>query len=225
MVKKSRARKSTIKRKSRSVAAATRAAVVSGELNKQQWPISKAARMNLRYNDFLKLTSTTGSVVSNQFRMNSPYDVDYSYTGHQPYGYDQISGLYNYVCVIRFTIHLRYTALTAAMRVVIEPRFNNATLSGDPQAVMERNQTLNFIAVVGETGSKKFTCYLPSLSGTSLVNYKQTCGALPSANPAVVSYCNIYAQTMDTSLSGSLLYDYEIHMDTIFEQPVVQNQS
>lgn len=198
---------------------------LSGEKNRMQWPIPKSTRIVFRYNDFLKLTSTAGSTVSTQWRANSIYDPDYTYIGHQPYGYDQISGLYNSYCTIRCTIILRYTALTAAMRVVIEPRFNIVSLATDLQAVMERNQTMNFIAVPNETGYKKFSVYLPKLAGQSLVNYKQTCGAVPGTNPVVVTYFNLYAQVMDTALTGSLLLDYELHQDTIMEQPLVQNQS
>lgn len=180
----------------------------------------------LRYNDFNKMTSSAGSAATVQFRMNSLYDPDYTYIAHQPYLFDQISPLYNYYCVIKFTVILRYTALSNPMRVVLEPRFNNSSVTADLQAVMERNNSLNFIAVPGETGYKKYTCYLPKLAGySSVINYKQTCGAVPSANPVVVCWLTLHAQSMDTSTTGSLLVDYEMYFDTAFEQPVQQAQS
>lgn len=212
-------RKSTKKRTERDPSS------VSGENHPMKWPIPNASRVVFRYNDWLKLTSTTGSIASAQWRMNSLYDPDYSYTGHQPYGYDQLSGMYAAYIVTKFTIRIRYTAVTNPMRIVIEPRFNNAALGTDMQAIMERNKTLNWISVPNETGYKTFTCYLPSLAGQSLVNYKQTCGAIPTANPAVVSYLSLYAQTMDTSVTGSILFDYELYFDSLLEQPVVQAQS
>ena len=198
----------------------------AGERFATSYPIATNQRVLLRYNDYNKLTSTAGSSATQQFRMNSCYDTDYTYLGHQPYGWDQISALYNYYCVVKFTIVLRYTALSNAMRVVIEPRFNNSSITADLQAVMERNKSLNFIAVPNETGYKKYTCYLPNLAGyPSMDIYKQNCGAVPSGNPTVMSWLTLHCQTMDVSTTGSLLFDYEIHFDTTFEQPLQLAQS
>jgi len=197
----------------------------AGEGTSKAWPIPSRTRLNLRYNDYLKLTSTAGSVVHTQWRMGSLYDPDYTNVGHQPYGYDQISGLFNFYCVISFTVIIRYTALTTPMRVVMEPRYNNASVATDPQLVMERNHSLNWIAAVNETGYKKMKIYLPKLAGQDLANFKQTNGGVPSNNPAVNSFMTLYAQTMDTSATGSLVFDYEFYFDTVFEQAVQQAQS
>lgn len=37
---------------------------------------------------------TSSTIYSHQFRINSIYDPDYTYTGHQPKGHDQYEGLY-----------------------------------------------------------------------------------------------------------------------------------
>jgi len=54
-------------------------------------------RTKLRYADNISQTSgaSAGTFGSEwAFRLNSLYDPDYTYTGHQPYGFDQLASLY-----------------------------------------------------------------------------------------------------------------------------------
>lgn len=43
------------------------------------------------------------------YRLNSVYDPDYTGAGHQPYGFDQLSGLYNKYRVDRVKFEIIYT--------------------------------------------------------------------------------------------------------------------
>jgi hypothetical protein len=55
--------------------------------------------VNLNYCENGSLVSTTGVTAMRQFRINSAYDPDITYTGHQPMGYDQWSLFYNHYVV------------------------------------------------------------------------------------------------------------------------------
>lgn len=59
---------------------------------------------SLRYSTDFSLTSTAGAVSSYVFRANDLYDPDYTGTGHQPMGFDQMMQFYNHFCVIKARI-------------------------------------------------------------------------------------------------------------------------
>lgn len=54
----------------------------------------------LVYFDRYSFSHTVGSQGNQQFRLNSLFDPDYTGTGHQPMGYDQITPLYHQYCVL-----------------------------------------------------------------------------------------------------------------------------
>lgn len=58
-------------------------------------PFPSTMRRTFTYCQNYTLSSGTAVLGTQQvFRMNSLYDPDYTGAGHQPYGYDQVSGLY-----------------------------------------------------------------------------------------------------------------------------------
>lgn len=54
----------------------------------------------LRYSTTFALSSTSGAITSTQvFRANDLFDPDFTGTGHQPMGFDQLMVWYNHFCV------------------------------------------------------------------------------------------------------------------------------
>ncbi len=58
----------------------------------------------LRYSTDFTLTSTAGAVATYVFRANDLYDPDYTGSGHQPMGFDQMMQFYNHFCVLKARI-------------------------------------------------------------------------------------------------------------------------
>lgn len=56
---------------------------------------------SLRYSTDFSLSSTAGAVATYVFRANDLYDPDYTGSGHQPMGFDQMMQFYNHFCVIK----------------------------------------------------------------------------------------------------------------------------
>ena len=65
----------------------------------------------LRYSDQIVLDANTSSPARHHFRGTSVYDPDYTGTGHQPYGFDQYSRLYNHYIVDKAIITIRNASM------------------------------------------------------------------------------------------------------------------
>jgi len=61
----------------------------------------------LRYSTTFSLASTSGAITSTQvFRANDLFDPDFTGTGHQPMGFDQLMLWYNHFCVVNAKIRI-----------------------------------------------------------------------------------------------------------------------
>lgn len=60
----------------------------------------------LHYTDNFSILNTAGGLSEYSFRANSLYDPNYSGTGHQPFGFDQIAAFYNHYDVLSSTIKI-----------------------------------------------------------------------------------------------------------------------
>jgi len=56
---------------------------------------------SLRYSTTFQLTCTAGAVATYVFRANDLFDPDFTSTGHQPMGFDQMMLSYNHFCVVK----------------------------------------------------------------------------------------------------------------------------
>lgn len=63
----------------------------------------------LRYSTTIDLNPTVGTVANHLFRTNSINDPDYTGVGHQPYGHDQYSAIYNHYRVVSAKITMTPT--------------------------------------------------------------------------------------------------------------------
>jgi hypothetical protein len=87
----------------------------------------------LRYSTNFALTNTAGAVATWVFRANDCFDPDFTGTGHQPMGFDQMMVFYNHFCVtharikvtfksssttVPTTVCLRQDAASAALTVI-----------------------------------------------------------------------------------------------------------
>lgn len=59
------------------------------------FPLGRTFKAKLKYSSSDVALATAASGKLYQWRLNSFYDPDYTYAGHQPYGYDQIINFFN----------------------------------------------------------------------------------------------------------------------------------
>lgn len=87
--------------------------------------------VKLKYVQSFYMNYTSGNPTVKEFRVNSPYDPDYTATGHQPLYYDQYQALYKrqrtYGCKYNITIMNYDTA--AASEVIVTLKEQTAVLT------------------------------------------------------------------------------------------------
>jgi len=92
----------------------------------------------LRYSSNFSLNSTSGVPAWYVFRANDLFDPDFSGTGHQPMGFDQMMVFYNHFCVMEsyITCVFKNTSLASTVaQVGIRQDASSSTLSIIPEII------------------------------------------------------------------------------------------
>jgi len=93
-------------------------------------PFPSQIRRSFRYADLHQLTTeaTTGNMGTQaRYNMNSLFDPYYTGTGHQPYGYDQLTNIYSKYRVNRFHFKLTYTTPGGAADIFCAASYSAGT--------------------------------------------------------------------------------------------------
>lgn len=85
----------------------------------------------LRYSSSFVLTCTAGAVQTYIFRANDAFDPDFTSTGHQPMGFDQMMLFYNHFCVThsRLKVTFKSTVLNVPTTVCIRQDASSTPLT------------------------------------------------------------------------------------------------
>jgi len=83
--------------------------------------------VKMKYVQTIDLNTTSTSIASNIFRLNSIYDVDYTGAGHQPTGHDQWAYFYQYYRVLRVRVKALAEATNQIHTIAMGPTTSSAT--------------------------------------------------------------------------------------------------
>lgn len=72
----------------------------STKTNNVWYPMGKKKVVKLRYSEQVSINPAAGFAGDYVFSANSLFDPNVTGTGHQPYGFDQMSAFFNHYCVI-----------------------------------------------------------------------------------------------------------------------------
>ena len=75
------------------------------------FPMPKSKMLRFKYIDNISLNTATGVPTQHFFRANSLYDPDYTGTGHQPHGTDEMGLFFNHYTVISSKITVKFNPL------------------------------------------------------------------------------------------------------------------
>jgi len=83
------------------------------------FPVRRFASLSYSHNSGLTSGAINTYGAESVFRLNSLFDPDFTGVGHQPYGFDQLSGLYAKYKVLRVTFRLIATTTSNLNNVTI----------------------------------------------------------------------------------------------------------
>lgn len=192
-------------------------------------PLPRTFKGHLRYTDSISLNPGAGTLASHTFNMSSLYDPDYTATGHQPLGFDQIMPMYDHFVVIgsKLTATIAGSggfSVPTAVCLNLDPDVSTASTV---EQAMEQNSS-KYTILNGENRVKTITMnYSPKkFMGISKPMSSDKLQGTISANPSDNAFCTIYAQAVDGSSDpGAIDIVVTIDYVAVFIEPITLAQS
>lgn len=186
--------------------------------------ISNKAITCLKYNERFTINLTGGTPADYQFRLNSLFDPNLTGTGHQPYGFDQLTVLYNRYRVFKTKYVIKMISGTTGNFETTIVCNNSATSITTPDLAPESNNSKykqwNYYNPITISG----VINLPRLNGETSAQYKanENTQSQIGANPGEVLNMHI-VNTADTG--SSVIADVMLCFYAEFFDPIQLPQS
>lgn len=191
-------------------------------------PVAKKHIVKLKYTELHSLTiptvTTNNSTVYNLNGLFLPYQPG---GGHQPYGFDQLAGLFAHYRVFRTSWHVSFAGSDRRLHLCVVP-VNGITVPTTHGEAGE--QPLAVVKAMSFSGgfpvSFKGSVSLPKLTGASSVQYKtdDRYSALCTANPTEVMRLYILVSNPET-VSATTSFSISLSYWCEFYDPITQAQS
>lgn len=174
-------------------------------VNRALKPFAQRYITTMKYSEQVKVTGPSGGgLAAFRFNLNSIYDPNRTGIGHQPYGYDQLAGLYNRYRVIKcnYVVSGVNTGSDGDQYSIIAalPANEQVNLIGGLAEAME-NPRCKFITQAPSAPLRmlKGSVYIPSLVGRNKSQYmaddryQSTFGS----DPNELAVLNLFAGAID----------------------------
>jgi len=184
----------------------------------------------LRYNDTVAVSSTTGAVGTYVLRANDLYDPDFTGTGHQPLGFDQLMLFYNHFTVTKAKLVCTFESTTACPVHVSLRVDGDSTAITTPSRLIELGGNvllgLEQKAVSGSTRTAEIQADIGRLQGVSqgAITSDPSLQGSSGASPVECSYFHISVWN-DNSVSGSVNCQFILEQEAVFMEPRDLTQS
>jgi len=193
-------------------------------VNRGLQPFASRYITKMKYSDSIALSALNAYQYA--FNLNSCFDPNATGLGHQPYGFDQLTPIYNRYRVISTKYVINAYNNTNAIRFGCiatndgAPINNMSELAESPRA-QTRVQLPN-----GSTQSIIGRISMPSLMGRTKVQYMtdDRYQSLVTASPAELGLLTIYGQTInDTTTDVSVVITLEYTVEFFDPKPIDQS--
>ena len=180
----------------------------------------------LRYTTANQISVTSGVLNTHVFSLNGLYDPDYTGTGHQPMGFDQMMPFYNHYHVTKAKVHVIFSMLegdrAGAVGIKVTP---DTTPPGSHEDLIEEGRnSWDTIAGAASTtnGTKALRCSVnvPAVNGLSRANFladTEYQGTIIS-NPTEQTYIHLCAWSSSLN-SFTVRFDVVIDYEAVFTEP------
>lgn len=172
-------------------------------------PTSNRMLVNMLYADTYTLNpGALGAGATQQFRLGSLHDPDFTGVGHQASGYDYLYSLYERYHVFRVDFEISFVSIDGSNIQGVGYRFNDEDLTDtDPRVNLEGG--LGEFSLISSRGgsdrvSYKGTVRNCDIHGVTQKQYmgEQSYGANFGQNPSSDAYLYVYADGNGTDTSG-----------------------
>lgn len=192
-------------------------------------PVAERFLTKLRYSETLVFTFT-GTAVGTFTIQSSLFDPNAGVGGHQPYGFDQLSTLYNRYRVYGFKYKLHMANLTNYTAQMWLRNTDESTVVTDSELLSERPDTqMTMIGPVVGYPIRMFKGYHDCAKMHGITkkqfNMRPEFEALTTTNPANVSYLALAARALDGSATGTMSVTIVIDFYCMFFDPFELNKS
>lgn len=178
----------------------------------------------LRYCAQIQINPSIGTTASHLFRANDLYDPDFTGTGHQPLGFDQMIAFFDHFKVLGSKIRVSFTP-TATASIVGVGLIDQNGFSGTSESVMEqRGFKWKSMASAGSEGAvtilHKVDC--PTFFGQSFQGYmaENKYEGSASASPTEDLFWQVYVGPANGSDDiPSTFVNVEIEYKAAFYEP------
>lgn len=195
-------RRRQYKRKPRGPKRGRRGARKIVNVNRALQPFAQRYITKMKYSEAIYLSGT--GPLAYRWSLNSLYDPNFSGIGHQPYGFDQLSVLYNRYRVIACSYVISGAPINNTyQRIAALP--SNEQVNALTLSEMCENPKCRFITQAPSAALKLLTgkIYLPSLVGRNKAQYMadDRYQAQTNASPSELALLNVFMQDMSDGAS------------------------
>lgn len=182
-------------------------------VNRALHPIPARFITKMKYSEYVDTTALTGQYT---FNLNSVFDPNRTGFGHQPYGFDTLSTLYNRYRVVSCGWRIQMAG-DASSAFILSAIPGNEVIA--PLTLSEARENPRAKYIQQNPGSTALTlsgkCFIPSLMGRTTAQYMadDRYSAIVSANPAEFAILNLMTvNTADVVVSTKLnvLLEYTV---------------
>jgi len=178
----------------------------------------------LRYCDSISLSQTSGVPTAYVLRANDLFDPDFTSTGHQPMGFDQMMVTYNHFCVLRARLRVMFKNTGSSVCSVALRQDASSTFLTLPNQIREFGGVIqDQLEAKGVYGANKELAIEIDIGklqalGDKLIIANHTLRGDAATSPTEVTYFHI--QTWDQSgNSGTVSAEFILEQTATFFEP------
>nr|QTE03459.1 MAG: putative capsid protein [Ciconia boyciana CRESS-DNA-virus sp.] len=181
----------------------------------------------LRYYDQYSLTSTSGGIGAQVFRMNGPRDPDFTGVGHQPLYWDRYSTLYQSYRVLgsKISAVISPTTLSAPLgpwTFGINGSTSSTSMGTSATARAEQNDGISVLFNQQQGPTSLTFSYSPEIK-LGRPNGDDTVGAFVSTEPTNQYFAHVWFNDMNGATSTAIMrccLEYTIEFHGLVQEPL-----
>lgn len=188
--------------------------------------IAKSTIAKLKYATQVSITPAAGGIDYHKFRCNDLYDPDFTSTGHQPFGFDQLMSQYNHFTVIGSKIHCKFSGGTNPYVAALSTHAGN-TWAASNATELKEIQRCNYRFVAQTAGERPQNIVLKrKFSAKKFFDKKGIVGdslyrGTSTSSPSEQAYYYVAVGANDGSTTiGTIIVDVMITFIGVFTEPV-----